>query len=289
MRGTLYKFISDRSQRPMVFSEQEYKQYDEFLVSEVEAGLWHVQLNNPKTLNAFSEKTWRQYAEILTKLDQDSDVNVILISSTSQKAFTSGLNLKSALETFGDSAKLTDEERYKTLHQHIREFQYCITTPARIQTPTIGLFNGVSYGLALDMAACYTIRVAVENVKFSIREIKIGISADIGSLQRLPGLVNNKSALYQHALTGDIFGAQEALNLGFISKVVPTLEAGVEYIKELGLDIAGNQQWAIYGTKKHIQEITDGVPVEQGLKNIAHYNATHIDKRFVEAIMGVKL
>lgn len=273
----------------MVYTEEDYKQYDEFIVSEVELGLWHVQLNNPKTLNAFAESTWRQYAEIFHKLDDDKDVNVILVSSTSPKAFSSGLNLKSAIATFGDGAKMSDAERYKHMRQHISEFQHCITTPARINTPTIGLFNGVSYGLALDMAACYTIRVAVEGVKFSIREIKIGISADIGSLQRLPALVNNKSALYQHALTGDIFGAKEALALGFVSKVCPTVEAGIEYIKNLGLDIAGNQQWAIYGTKKSIQEITDGLSVEQGLKNIAHHNATHIDKRFVEAMMGVKL
>ena len=273
----------------MVESAEAYKQYDEFVVTEVELGLWHVQLNNPKTLNAFSQTTWRQYGEIFTKLDADPEVNVILVSSTSPRAFSSGLNLKSAIATFGQSVDMNNEERYNHMHQHIRDFQHCITTPARINTPTIGLLNGVSYGLALDMAACYTIRVAVEGVKFSIREIKIGISADIGSLQRLPALVNNKSALYQHALTGDIFGADEAFRLGFVSRVLPDLESGVEYIKEVGLDIAGNQQWAIYGTKKSIQEITDGLSVEQGLKNIAHHNATHIDKRFILAMMGVKL
>lgn len=272
----------------MGFNASDFK-YNHFLVSEVEEGLVHLQFNNPKTLNAFSESIWRDYQAILEKLDRNPDTNVILISSTVPKAFSSGLDLKDAMKTMGSSVGLPDKQRYSQLHEHIRDFQYSIGTPARINTPTIALLNGINYGLALDIAAACSIRVAVSGARFSIREIKIGIPADIGSLQRLPSVVNNKSLLYQYALTGSVFGAEEALLWGLVSAIVPTLREGVEYIKSLGEDINGNQQWAIKGTKKSIQNMLDGTTTEQGLKDIADYNASNINGEFLKALGGVKL
>lgn len=269
------------------FNPDDYKQYDEYIVTEIEEGFRHVQLNNPKSLNAFKESTWRQYHDILVKLDADPETNVILISSTLKRAFSSGLDLKDAIKTMALAGNVDDKERYKSLHKHIVDFQYCIGTPARINTPTIVLMNGINLGLALDIAAACSIRVATQDAKFSIREIKIGIPADIGSLQRLPAVVNNKSLLYQYALTGGNFGPEDAVKLGFVSAVLPDLESGLAYCTELGEDISGNQTWAIKGTKASIQHILDGGSVEQGLTNIAHYNATNIDGKFINAIRGV--
>lgn len=272
----------------MSFNPKDYE-YQHYIVSEIETGFAHVQLNNPKTLNAFDDQFWRDYAEILVKLDATPEINVILISSTVPKAFTSGLNLKAAIGTMAEAASLNDVQRYKKLYDHIGEFQYCIGTPARIRTPTIGLLNGINFGLALDMAATYTIRVATANARFSIREIKIGIPADIGSLQRLPGVVNNISLLNQYALTGEDFSAEDAVKLGFVSRVVPDFAAGVEYCLELGSSINENQQWAIKGTKDAIQRRVDGESVEKGLTHIREYNATNIDGRFMDGLGASKL
>ncbi|KAK6461386.1 ClpP/crotonase-like domain-containing protein [Scheffersomyces coipomensis] len=271
------------------FNADDYKQYDEFIVSEIEEGFIHVQFNNPRSLNAFKESTWRQYEAILTKVDQHPETNVILISSPIAKAFTSGLNLKAALSMFGASEGLSRHQQYNKMHSHISDFQRAIGTPARINTPTIALLNGINYGLALDIAATVSIRIATKDAKFSIREIKIGIPADIGSLQRLPALVNNKSLLFQYALTGAFFNADEALKLGLVSKILPDLASGIEYCKNLGSDINGHQQWAIKGTKSSLQDIIDGTSVNDGLRNIAVYNASNIDEKFGEAIGQVKL
>mmetsp|Transcript_7893 Transcript_7893/g.7826 ORF Transcript_7893/g.7826 Transcript_7893/m.7826 type:complete len:275 (-) Transcript_7893:38-862(-) len=271
------------------FNVEDFKKYDKFLVSEVEEGFYHVQFNNPKTLNAFTEQVWRDYAEILEKLDKYEETNVILISSAVPKAFSSGLDLKDAIKTMASTVLNSEKERFESLHKHITDFQYCIATPTRIRTPTICLMNGVNYGLALDISSACSIRVAIADCKFSIREIKIGIPADIGSLQRLPSIVNNKSLMYQYALTGDIFGADEATKLDFISAVLPDLNAGINYCKELGKNINQHQQWAIKGTKESIQHIIDNGSPSEGLKNIARYNATHIDGRFIRAMSGIKL
>lgn len=224
-----------------------------------------------------------------TKLDEDPDTNVILISSTSPKAFSSGLDLKAALQTFGSVKASDDKQRYAYLRDHIDKFQAAIGKPATINTPTISVLNGINYGLAMDMASAYSIRFATGDAKFSIREIKIGIAADIGSLQRMPSVVNNKSLLFQHALLGDVFDAAEALSMGFVSKVFSDMKTAINYAIEIGSDINGNQQWAIKTTKKFIQERLDGVTTEEGLKNVAHSNATNIGGDFLDAMSAVKL
>lgn len=78
----------------------------------------------------------------------------------------------------------TRKERIAKLHEYIIEFQNACTVPARISTPTIGILNGINYGLAIDLASAYSIRVGVEGARFSIAEVNIGIAADMGSLQK---------------------------------------------------------------------------------------------------------
>lgn len=260
----------------MAFDSSIFEEFTKWVVTEIEPGFIHVQYNNPKTLNAFAEEDWRAYHHILEWLDSDPSTNIILISSKLEKAFSSGLNLKAALTLMNGKDDWSFENKKKFMYKHIIEFQDAIAKPARMRTPTIALLNGVSYGLAIDIASACTIRIAVEGVKLSVREIKIGIVADMGSLQRMTNLVSNKSRMYQHALTGDVFDAKEALDLGFVSEVVPDLKTGVERCIELGKLINSNPQWAIKGTKESIQFMVDGGSHEQGLANIAEYNAVNL-------------
>lgn len=251
-------------------------QYEFYSVTEVEEGFVHVQYTNAKTLNAFSEPNWRAYGEILHRLDNEPSVNVILISSGVAKAFSSGLNLKTSTDIVKTSNNWSPEAKQRHMYQHIKDFQDAIAMPARMNTPTICLMNGICYGLAMDIASACTIRVCTEDVKMSIREIQIGIVADMGSLQRLPPLVSNQLVLSQYALTGEVFGHKEAEKLGLVSKVVPDVQSGIEYCTELGQTINSAPQWAIKGTKKSLQDMYDGGSHEQGLEWVARYNAQHI-------------
>lgn len=260
----------------MAIDKADLNKDPKWIVTEVEEGFFHVQYNNPKVLNAFAEEDWRQYHTILTTLDADEDTKVIFISSAFPRAFSAGLNLKAATQLLDGKGEWTYAAKRNFMYQHIREFQDAISTPARMRTPTIALLNGVCYGLALDIAAACTIRIATQDAKLSIREIQIGIVADMGSLQRMTSLVGNKSIMNQYALTGQVFGAEEALKIGFISEIAPTFEEGIELGRELGLSINQHPQWAIKGTKESIQFISDGGSVEQGLLNIANYNAHHL-------------
>lgn len=269
-------FGGGNNREKMGFNPANFAKYEKWIVTEIQQGFIQVQYNNPKTLNAYAEKDWRDYLKILVALENDPDTNVILISSAVAKSFSSGLNLKESMELMADKEDWPLEAKQKFLHKHVIEFQEAISYPVRMKTPTIVLLNGISYGLAVDIASACSIRVAVEGTKFSVKEIKIGLVADMGSLQRMTNLVANKSKMYQYALTGEVFSAQESLDIGFVSKVVPDLKSGVEYCIELGLDINSNIQWAIKGTKAAIQQMVDGGTHEEGLADVAVYNAINL-------------
>ncbi|KAI5968143.1 hypothetical protein CANMA_002566 [Candida margitis] len=266
----------------MPFDPKTYTKYEFFTVSTLDEGVAHVQYTNPKTLNAYTNQNWKDYAEIITRLDKEEDISVIVISSGVAKSFSSGLNLKSAME-MGKPDSSPEKERIQKLHDYIIEFQNACTVPARINTPTIGILNGINYGLAIDLASAYSIRIGVEGARFSIAEVNIGIAADMGSLQRMPGIVNNQSRLFQHALLGDVFDVKEAAELGYVSTVVKSVEEGLQLAEEWGSKMAQVPQWAIKGTKKHIQDILNGTTTEQGLLDIADYNAKHIARGSVFA------
>lgn len=251
--------------------------YEGFVVSEIEPGFRHLEFNRPKNLNAFKEQNWRDYQEILERLDKEPETNLILISSRVEKSFCSGLDLKESMKIMTEMAPLSDKEKYDTLHKHIIEFQHAIATPARISTPTICLMHGICIGLGLDIATACSIRVTTENVKMSIREIKIGIIADMGSIHRFPNLIGNKSKLYQYALTGQFFGAKDAMAIGMVSDVFPDYKSGLDHCIELGKDINTNPQWAIKGSKENIQFMVDGNSVKDGLAKVAVTNAIHMN------------
>lgn len=273
---SLPRSCTPQQKSKMVFKAELFAEKKKWIVSEIEAGFVHVQYNHPKTLNAFATEDWKAYEEILTALENDPATKVILISSAVPKSFSSGLNLAAAMGLMNGKEEWPYQKRKQYMYQHIREFQDAIAMPARMRTPTIALINGICYGLGLDLASACSIRVAVDGARMSIREIKIGIVADIGSLQRMTNLVSNKSKMYQYALTGEVFSAQDAMDIGFVSKVVPDLDSGLQYCRELGRDINQNVQWAIKGTKECIQYMVDGGSHEQGLLNVAEYNATHL-------------
>lgn len=250
--------------------------HPEFLVKEIEPGFINLQFNNPKTLNAFSESTWRGYQDLLEKIDKLADIKVILISSPIEKAFTSGLNLKAAASLMNPEQSKSQQETFKELRQHIIEFQYAIDTPTRIKTPTICLLNGVCYGLAIDIASATSIRIVTKDARLSIREIKIGIVSDMGTLQRAPHIVGNLSKLNQYALTGEIFNGDDALELGLVSKVFPDYKSAYEHCIELGTEINTAPQWAVRGTKHSIKMMTRPGLVDEGFEQIADYQGKYL-------------
>ena len=141
---------------------------------------------------------------------------------------------------------------------HVRACQHAIGAPARIPQPVIAAVHGVAFGLALDALGAVDVRWAAADASFSIKEVDVGMAADLGTLARVPKLVGNVSLLHELALSGRPFGADEALRLGLISRVVPGSRADVVRAAIAFAElVASKSPVAVVGVKRFIAHALD--------------------------------
>jgi len=113
----------------------------------------------------------------------------------------------------------------------------------------ICVLHGASVGIAIDIASACDIRIASQDAKFSIKEVDIGIAADLGTLQRFPKIVANDSWTRELAMTGRFFSAEEALKHGFVSYVFGSKDESLAKAREIAKIIARKSPVAVQGTK----------------------------------------
>ncbi|KAF2099349.1 ClpP/crotonase [Rhizodiscina lignyota] len=255
--------------------------YDYFNVSFPAEYVAYVEINRPEKLNAFIEVMWINLGKIINGLSHDPDVRAIVLCSAGDKAFTAGLDVQAASEGMlkrdgNDAARIAN-----TIRRHILEFQDCITTLEKCEKPIITLLHGYSFGLAIDMSVSTDIRLCVGDTRFSVKEVDIGLAADIGTLTRLPKAVGNYSWVKDVCLTARVFGADEALRVGFVSGVYPSKDEGMKAAIELAKLIASKSPVATMGTKEILNFSRDR-PVEDGLRYTAIWNGAMVQTQDVK-------
>lgn len=124
------------------------------------------------------------------------------------------------------------------LRRHIKEIQDPVSEIEKCEKPVICVMHGISYGAAIDISTCCDIRICSRDTVFSVREVAIGLAADVGTLTRLPHTLVPMSWIKDICLTARDFGAQEALNMGFVSGVFENKKAALSRAMELAKDIA---------------------------------------------------
>lgn len=254
----------------------QYDQLDQLTAKLHPTGVLHIQLNKPKILNAVGEAVWRQYAKAFEYAMTDPDVLVVIVSGVG-RAFCAGLDLKSSGDIISEEASKIETARrgLRTL-SFIKQFQDAIKTSYDLKKPVIGVAHGISYGLAIDMLSNVDIRFATKDTRFSVREIAIGMAADIGSLQQLPKIVGNHSWIREIVYTGREFSGQEALEKGFVSRVFDTQEETLKAAFQLAEEIAEKSPIALYGCKSSLNYANDHT-LQEGLDRIAEFNSLAIE------------
>ncbi|OSS54887.1 hypothetical protein B5807_01164 [Epicoccum nigrum] len=245
----------------------------------------HVEINRPEKMNAFKEVMWHNLSKIFTALSTDPSVRAILFTGAG-RAFTAGLDVTAASSspTF-DTTTTTDGARKAFgLRRHILEFQECISALEKCEKPVICVLHGVSYGLALDMSLSCDVRIAAKDARFSVKEVDIGLAADIGTLSRLPHAVGNMSWIKEVALSARVFGAEEAMQVGLVSRVVEDKEAAVKEALELASLIASKSPVAVLGTKEILNYSRDKT-VAEGLNYTAVWNAAMLQTDDIKEAM----
>ncbi|KAM5347389.1 hypothetical protein ACJ41O_010394 [Fusarium nematophilum] len=242
-------------------------EFQHFLVSSPSPFVAHVQINRPQRLNAFSYEVWVEFAKVFDRLSTDPDVRAVVLSGAGERGFTAGLDVKDAGKSLIEKAATDDAARNATqLKRHIKEFQGCIAAIDRCEKliTVICVVHGVAIGLAIDISSGADIRICTRDTRFSVKEMDIGLAADIGTLARLPKMgqeakkiVGSMSWVKEVCLSARDFSGEEARAVGFVSQVLPDKAAAVAAGLELAAFLAAKSPVVVQGTKELLNHARD--------------------------------
>lgn len=213
------------------------------------ATLW---LDRPDKRNAISTALWQAIPEALEALAEDEEVGAIILAGRG-KSFCVGLDLWE----FGAGSHIGEapSQAVANLRQldFTTRFQKAISALAESPLPVIAVVHGHCLGGGIDLITACDVRIAAEDANFSIRETRIGIVADVGTLQRLPKVLN-AGHVAELAYTGKDIGAARAEKIGLVNDVYADFDAAYAAAHDMANEIAANSPLAVRGTKFILQQ-----------------------------------
>lgn len=255
-----------------------------FFELEQAGGVGTLWLNNPERRNAMGPDFWRELPMAMEELGSDEAVRAVVIAARGPH-FTAGLDLKSMAGTLtaGGGEGSSEASRRQVLLADISRLQASITSVADCPKPVIAAVQGYCLGGGIDLITACDVRLCAEDAIFGIRETRIAIVADVGTLQRLPGIVG-RGVAYELALTGDDFAAERARDIGLVNAVYPDASTAVAEAQEMAARMARNSPLAVQGTKG-VLRYCEGKSVEEGLRYVAVWNAAFVQSDDLQEAM----
>lgn len=232
----------------------------------------HLRLNRPEKLNSLIPAFWGELPHVVADLD-DGRTRALVLSSTG-KHFTAGLDL-SAFEQgglFGNGATEPGRRRAET-YAGIKTFQAAFTALEAARFPVIAAIQGGCIGGGLGIASACDLRLATREAFFVLQEINIGITADVGQLQRLPRVMP-EGVVRELAYRGHRLGAERAHQIGFLNDLYDDHDALLAGALEIAGEIASKSPLAVWGAKRSIDHARDH-SVADGLDHVALWQAAH--------------
>jgi enoyl-CoA hydratase len=239
------------------------------------ATLW---LDRAEARNAMGVDLWRDLPRAMATLSADRSVRVVVVAAQGPH-FSVGLDLKAmgSVLTGGGSADSAGgapasmAARARSGRAEVLRLQEAITAVARCPKPVIAAVHGYCIGGGVDLIAACDIRLASSDAVFSVREAKVAIVADLGSLQRLPAIIS-AGHLAELAFTGKDISAERAKEIGLVNDVAADVDGVHKAAETLAAEIAANSPIAVQGTKA-VLAANDGRTVAEGLDYVATWNA----------------
>lgn len=229
-----------------------------------------IELARPEKANALDLPMWQELRAAMRWLDETPEARVGVLSGSGAQ-FTSGIDLAllaSLREQVADPCAARSSEK---LRRVILDLQDVVGAIERCRKPVIAAVHGVCLGGGIDIIAACDFRHCSADAVFSVKEIDVGMTADLGTLQRLPRLIGEGMAR-ELAYTGRHVSGREAREIGLVNRCWDTpgeLAAGVA---ELAAQIAAKAPLAVRGCKEMITYARDH-SIADGLHYVATWNA----------------
>ncbi len=228
-----------------------------------------VVIDRPEKINAMNADFWAEIIDVFRWVDDTDEVRVVVLSGTGPH-FSSGIDLQ-LLAKVGAQLGKDVGRNAEQLRRKILSLQASFNAVDHCRKPVIAAIQGYCLGGAIDLISACDMRYCSADARFSIKEIDMGMAADVGTLQRLPRIIGD-GMMRELAYTGRTLDGAEAQAIGLVNRVYENPEALMEGVNEMARQIAEKSPLAIRGTKEMIRYMRDH-RVDDGLEYIATWNA----------------
>jgi len=241
---------------------------------EREGHVAHVWLDRPDALNAMGPDFFSDLPAIMAALGDASSVRCIVIAARGP-AFSAGLDLKTmGMEVLQPDADASPVRNRQSLLEKIRYMQDAMTAVDACPKPVIAAIHGACIGGGVDLATACDIRLAASDAVFSVRETRLAMVADLGTLQRLPRILSD-GHVAELVYTGKDVPAARARDIGLVNDVHDGVDALHESARSMAEGIAANSPLAVQGAKS-VLRAGRSQTVEEGLEHVALWNAAFL-------------
>ena len=256
----------------------------EHIEVEIRSHVAWVWLNRPDKLNALSQDMWADLPDAVGDLSGDPDVRVIVVAGRGP-AFTVGIDLEmlSSLTAEAASPAATNH----TVYRDVKRLQHTFTALAEAPQPVIAAVHGHCLGAGIDLITACDIRLASADAVMGVRETRMGLVADVGTMQRLPRIVA-PGHVAELVFAGHDIDAGEAERIGLVNRVhddVHSLHAAASAMAE---SIAANSPLVVQGAKQVLRAEAD-MTLDAALDHMALWNAAFLRSNDLREAMAAHI
>lgn len=244
-----------------------------------------LRLNRPQQLNTMDMDFWRELPEAINSIHHNNQIRALIITSTG-KHFCAGMDLGVFAQGI-QNPELELARKHENMRQLVLQLQACFNALEQLRIPVLAGIQGGCIGGALDLISACDMRYCTEEAFFSIEEINIGMTADLGTLQRLPKLMS-PGLVRELAYTGRRLPAAEALQSGLVNQIFSDGESLEQGLLEIAQDISQRSPLAIAGCKQMLNYSRDH-SVADSLDYMATWQAGMFQKEDILASVNAKM
>jgi len=245
----------------------------------------HVQINRPDKINAMNADFWSEIRDIFAWIEDTAEVRVVVLSGAG-KHFSSGIDLMLLAQVGGQLGKEVGRNA-RALKRKIAELQSSFNAVDNCSKPVLAAIQGYCLGGAIDLISACDMRYSTVDAQFAIKEIDVGMTADVGTLQRLPHIIGD-GMMRELAYTGRTVLGDEAQRIGLVNNTYADQESLIEGVFAIARTIAQKSPLAIQGSKEMIGYMRDHT-VADGLNYIATWNAAMLQAEDLRVAMAAHM